>query len=231
MLPRCRLTLNVLAAVLAALLLAVAGAGCGGDEEGGDSAAADKKNEGAEKAFLTAMVSHHESALEMAKIAEQQGKDPFITELAKDIGSTQAREIAEMKDIYTRRFGGPLKPDPGGHDGLGLTAAEAGMTHSADTNVKLRSADPFDRAFVDEMVPHHRGAIKMANVVLKKTDDASLRELAEEIIATQKREIEEMNDFRTKEFGGPVPAGAGHGKPSGHGAPAGEQDHGGEHPG
>ena len=228
---RRRLTLNVLAAVLVALLLALAGAGCGGDDDGGDSAAAGKRNEGAEKAFLTAMVSHHESALDMAKIAEQRGKDPFITQLAKDIGSTQAREIAEMKQIYARRLGGRLKPDPGGHDGLGLTAAEAGMTHSPETSEKLRSADPFDRAFVDEMVPHHRGAIRMANVVLKKTDDASLRKLARAIIATQEREIEEMNDFRTKEFGGPVPAGAGHGMPSGGGTPAEEPDHRGQHPG
>jgi len=79
------------------------------------------------------------------------------------------------------------------------------MTHSPETNDTLRTASPFDQAFVDEMEPHHTGAVQMAEVVLESTDDAELRGLAEGIIATQKREIEGMNAFRTKEYGAPVP--------------------------
>jgi hypothetical protein len=97
------------------------------------------------------------------------------------------------------------------HDGLGLSAEEAGMTHSPDTNEMLEMADPFDRAFVDEMVPHHTGAVKMAEVVLEGTEDAELRTLAENIISTQEREIKEMNDFRTEEYGAPVPETSGGG--------------------
>ena len=63
------------------------------------------------------------------------------------------------------------------HDGLGLSAGEAGMTHSPETNEMLEAAMPFDRAFVDE----------------------------EGIVATQEREIEEMDAFRTEEYGVPVP--------------------------
>ena len=77
------------------------------------------------------------------------------------------REIARMEAIHERLFGTKLKPDPGGHERLGLTAAEAGMTHDAQTIKALRTAEPFDRAFVDEMIPHHKGAIKMATVVLR----------------------------------------------------------------
>ncbi len=128
-----------------------------------------------------------------------------------------------MKKIYERLLKGALKPDPGAHDGLGLSAEEAGMTHTEDTNKMLEAANPFDRAFVDEMVPHHLGAIKMAKIVLESTDDAALKDLANGIVKTQETEVEAMNSFRTKEFGGPVPAGSGSKAP--------DEEHGGGHSG
>jgi uncharacterized protein (DUF305 family) len=90
------------------------------------------------------------------------------------------------------------------------------MTHSPETNEMLEMAMPFDRAFVDEMTPHHAGAVKMANVLLESTEDQELRDLAEGIVAAQEREIEAMNAFRTEEYGAPVPepqggGGGGHG--------------------
>ena len=115
-----------------------------------------------------------------------------------------------MQAIYRRLLGGELKPDPRAHDGLGLTAEEAGMTHDPQASKALSAAQPFDRAFVDGMVPHHKGAIKMANVVLRTTRDRELRRLAQSIVSTQEHEIEQMNSFRAKRFGGPVPGNAGH---------------------
>lgn len=212
------------------LLLAVVAAGalvaCGSDEEDSSGAAQAETD----KAFLTGMVAHHRSAIEMAEIAQKRGEDPYIKGLAGDILSTQDPEIVRMVEIYQRLFDGDLKPDPGAHDGLGLSAQEAGMTHSPETTKMLRSADPFDRAFVDEMVPHHRGAVKMAKVALKSTRDADLRELAEGIIMTQEREITEMNDFRMKKFGGPVPSSAGHGAKESDGMmPTEKEEHGAGH--
>lgn len=69
----------------------------------------------------------------------------------------------------------------------------------------LESANPFDRAFVDEMVSHHRGAVRMSRVVLKHTKDPALRSLAETIIAAQTGEVRAMNAFRTRRYGGPAP--------------------------
>ena len=204
-----------------AVLFATAAAGlvaCGDDDN--ESTSGSPKGSAAEKAFLTGMVAHHESAIEMAGIAQQRGTDPFIKQLAGDITSAQKHEIATMEKIYRRLFDAKLKPDPGAHDGLGLTAEQAGMTHSPNTNAMLRSANPFDRAFVDEMVPHHRGAVAMSKAVLRTTKDSALRALAEGIISAQEREISEMNDFRKREFGAPVPADAGHGMDSG-----GEMEH------
>jgi uncharacterized protein (DUF305 family) len=53
------------------------------------------------------------------------------------------------------------------------------------------TGDP-DRDFARVMIPHHQGAIDMALVELRFGKDERLRRLAQEIIATQKQEIEVM---------------------------------------
>ena len=54
--------------------------------------------------------------------------------------------------------------------------------------------DP-DAAFVLGMIPHHQGAIDMANVVLKYGSDAEARALAQHIMADQELEIRQMNSW------------------------------------
>ena len=49
-----------------------------------------------------------------------------------------------------------------------------------------------DEQFVAMMVPHHQGAIDMAKVYLKYAKDKTLKAMAEQIISSQQKEIEEM---------------------------------------
>jgi uncharacterized protein (DUF305 family) len=165
-----------------------------------------------EQAFLQAMVPHHQSAIDMARVAEGEGESSFVKGLASAIISAQEQEIAEIREIHERLYRSPLRPDPGAHAALGLSAEEAGM-HHMDAGAMLRGKRPFDRAFVDEMIPHHEGAIAMAREVLQETGDPEVRALAERIIRDQRREIAEMNAFREREYGGGAPREA---PPSGH---------------
>ena len=217
--------------VVPALLLGACGSDDekGGEQEsrGGDQAAAGADVRTKERAFLEAMTPHHESAVAMTEVAAERAESPEIKKIATGIAESQEPEIKQMQDIHQRLFGSPLVPNPGAHEDLGLSPEEAGAGHD-DAAAKLETANPFDRAFVDEMVPHHEGAIRMAEAVLAVTQDAELKELAQGIVDTQKREIEEMNSFRTAEYGGPVPEAGAHGGEE----PAPEGDaHGGGHEG
>ncbi len=53
-----------------------------------------------------------------------------------------------------------------------------------------------DRAFIDAMVPHHQGAIAMAQVASEKSKIPEIKELAENIISAQQEEIEQMKRWR-----------------------------------
>jgi uncharacterized protein (DUF305 family) len=167
-----------LATLLIAPVLALGLAACGGDDSSGAA------GNGTDKAFAEAMIPHHQGAIEMAKIAQQRGESEFVKTLAGEIISAQEREIATLRTELEA-----LED---------VEAADLGMSHSmtgmdGDTAM-LKTADPFDPAFLKMMVPHHEGAIEMAEAQLQKGEDPELRKLAEEIIAAQKREIGEMQE-------------------------------------
>ena len=61
---------------------------------------------------------------------------------------------------------------------------------------QLANREPFDRAFIDAMIPHHQSAIEMAMVAREKSAIPEVRELAENIVSAQQKEIEQMTRWR-----------------------------------
>jgi uncharacterized protein (DUF305 family) len=60
----------------------------------------------------------------------------------------------------------------------------------------LANKDPFDKAFIDAMIPHHQSAIEMAQVASEKSSNPEIRTLAENIVEAQQQEIEQMLQWR-----------------------------------
>ncbi len=54
----------------------------------------------------------------------------------------------------------------------------------------------FDLRFINAMIPHHEGAVVMAQEALKKSTRPEVKQLAEAIITAQQQEIEEMKQWR-----------------------------------
>jgi uncharacterized protein (DUF305 family) len=65
----------------------------------------------------------------------------------------------------------------------------------------LERATPFDKAFIDAMVPHHEGAIAMAKELLKKGEQPALRKMAKDIVDAQSEEIAQMKQWRKAWYG------------------------------
>ena len=104
--------------------------------------------------------------------------------------------------------GGALAQDTGSHAGHDMSVTTSATTASpaaeAYTDAMDRMHGPMmegvananpDVAFVLGMIPHHQGAIDMAKIVLEYGKDDFTRDLAQEVIAAQEKEIAGMRDW------------------------------------
>jgi uncharacterized protein (DUF305 family) len=141
-----------------------------------------------DKAFIDAMVPHHEGAVEMAEVALERAEHPEIKKVAEDIISSQEAEIRAFRGIREREYGSAESTTE--MDDMDMQAM--GMSDPRE----LAKARPFDKAFIDDMIPHHESAIVMAEVARKETRNPQIRRIANDIVSAQEREIKQMKQWR-----------------------------------
>ena len=71
-----------------------------------------------------------------------------------------------------------------------LALAVAGCGSSNDTT--KATGNGADRAFVQDMIPHHKSAVTMAKIGLRRGRSSYVKTLSEDIVASQSKEITEM---------------------------------------
>jgi uncharacterized protein (DUF305 family) len=89
-------------------------------------------------------------------------------------------------------------------DGSMMPSGDTSMSGTMmDMNAALRgkTGDALDRAFIDEMIVHHEGAVEMARLLLAGTNRPELVQLGNDIITAQTGEIEMMKQWRRDWFG------------------------------
>ncbi len=147
-----------------------------------------KNGEYSDERFIDAMVPHHQGAVDMAEVAVENAEHEELKSLAEDIVSEQEAEIEDLRAIKREEFGTSEIPS-----GMSQEEMDAmGMTDPA----QLADKRPFDRAFIDDMTPHHRSAITMAEVAMKESDNPQVKEIAQDIVDAQRREIAQMERWR-----------------------------------
>jgi len=65
----------------------------------------------------------------------------------------------------------------------------------------LGAADAqFDLRFINAMIPHHEGAVVMAKDALSKSKRPQIKKLAQEIISSQQKEIDQLTQWRKASY-------------------------------
>ena len=72
-------------------------------------------------------------------------------------------------------------------------------------NINTQAASTIDKHFIEQMIPHHDGAITMANLALQRAKRLEIKTLATAIIAAQTAEIQDMNGWYQDWFGTTAP--------------------------
>lgn len=157
-----------------------------------------QNSNGIDAHFIEQMIPHHEDAITMAKIAKEKAQKSEIKQLADAIITSQGQEIDQMKSWYLDWYGKEVPSDinvmnqhgmmQGGRMHMGMMGNETDMT-------RLENALDFDKAFIEEMIPHHQMAVMMANMLKSQTQKPEMKKLADDIINAQTKEIEEMRQW------------------------------------
>lgn len=63
--------------------------------------------------------------------------------------------------------------------------------------LKTKTGDDFDKAFIEMMIAHHEGAIDMAKLTEANAKHDEVKKLGQDIISAQSREIDMMQTWQT----------------------------------
>lgn len=78
------------------------------------------------------------------------------------------------------------------------TAIDHSTMSMADMNKELEGlyGDDFDKAFIEMMIAHHEGAVDMAELSADRAKHDEIKQLSQEIISAQEKEIAEMKQWQ-----------------------------------
>lgn len=143
--------------------------------------------------FVLEMIPHHEGGINMAKAIVKYGSNPEVKKIAENIITSQSAQIPIMEELKTKFE----KEKPSSKADSKKYIKE--YDKIKDTMFKKMKdviiTDNVDVNFLQEMIYHHEGAIGMANNILKYTTDPELKKLAENMVSTQSKGVEEMKSL------------------------------------
>lgn len=102
-------------------------------------------------------------------------------------------DMGDMKGMHEMNADKPAA-EPKGEAAAAFEAANMKM----HKDMSMEFTGDADVDFMKGMIPHHQGAIDMANVLLKYGKDPATRKLAEDIVKAQESEIAMMKDWLAK---------------------------------
>lgn len=136
------------------------------------------------------MVVHHRQAMDMSLLAPSRADSAKLKSLADRIQAAQGPEIQFMT-TWLREQEQQVPDHHAAHDGMPGMA-----TPEQIEALKAAKGKDFDRMFLQLMINHHLGAIKMSEQVLTGGSHIRIEELANEISVEQTAEIRRMQEMQ-----------------------------------
>ena len=139
--------------------------------------------------FATMMIAHHVGAVEMSELLLEKGKDPILKSFAEEVIGAQNSEIEQMKNFQNTR---EISTDYEKFQ----QALNQSMAAMMDKNIEVH--DDIDKDYAQQMIPHHKSAVEMAEVYLKFGKQPELLKLSKSIVTGQNKEIAELEMWLQK---------------------------------
>lgn len=145
--------------------------------------------------FIANMIAHHQGAVDMAKAAQTNAKHSELKTMADNIVTAQEKEIADML-AWQKAWGYPSTSaeDMQDHSAMGMMDSMSGMM----TELEGKNGDDFDKAFLEQMILHHQGAIDMAAPGEDNATRQEVKDLSSAIVNDQMKEIAQMRTWQNE---------------------------------
>lgn len=140
--------------------------------------------------FVLEMIPHHEGGINMAKAIVKYGSNPEVKKIAENIITSQSAQIPIMQKLKTEFE--KEKPSSKEDSEKYLKVYNEVKDKMFKEMQGAEITDDVNANFLQEMIYHHEGAIGMAKNILKYTKDPELKKLAENIVSTQSKGVEQM---------------------------------------
>ncbi|SKB42216.1 DUF305 domain-containing protein [Daejeonella lutea] len=144
--------------------------------------------------FAMMMKSHHQAAVDMSQAELESGKDEEVKKMAQNIIDAQKKEINDLQAFLDKHKNPEKNYDPAMKDQGFAKMMDQNMTMMMDMP-KMDSTSSTDKHYVQMMIPHHEGAVQMAEGFVQFGKDAVLISMAKKMIADQKKEIEQFKNW------------------------------------
>jgi uncharacterized protein (DUF305 family) len=141
----------------------------------------------------------------MAALVADRSTNRAVIKLAADISAAQGPEIETLKVFLVQWKEGsdtnpqvpesPESPSPGGHGGMNATDMQGMIDAAAIANLASLKGAEFDKLWLQSMITHHEGAIEMANAEIAGGANVDAKNLAQQIVAAQQAEINQMKQM------------------------------------
>lgn len=154
-----------------------------------------------DKWFLDNMIPHHQQAVMMSRMLFMHTQRAEMKTLGSDIVQAQMKEIEQMQIWRTQWFNQqPMAMHPGmmqNMTGIMKMDCSSMMDASSEQMPHNMMNMDIDLWFINNMIMHHQGALEMANAALKNAEHPEILALAQSIVTTQQKEIDQMKQFKT----------------------------------
>ncbi|WP_195263923.1 MULTISPECIES: DUF305 domain-containing protein [unclassified Clostridium] len=146
--------------------------------------------------FVLEMIPHHEGGINMAKAIVKFSSNPEVKKIAENIITSQEAQIPIMQELKAKFE--KEKPSSKANSEKYLEEYNKVKDKMFKEMQDVEITNDINANFLQEMIYHHEGAIGIAKDVLKYTKDPELRKLAENIVTTQSKGVEEMTALLKK---------------------------------
>lgn len=142
--------------------------------------------------FLDTMSSHHQGSIDMAQLVETRSAHDELKKMAKKMIDDQQGEISQLQSWKKQWYA-----DKGDAMNMNMPGMDS-MKNMPMQKMKSSKGAAFDTLFLDTMIRHHAGAIRMAQGALNKAQHQEVKDFSKKVISTQQEEIDQMKKWKAQ---------------------------------